>query len=278
MSCAAIGIGGAALIGAGVAGAGSVAGALIGSNATGNAAKTQAAGEQSALELQQQEWEQQQANQAPYLQAGQSALAAMQNPAFQQNFTAADFTANPGYQFQLQQGNQALQQSAAAGGGLQSGGTLKAMAGYTQGLANTTYQQAYENFMQNKTTNYNELAQIAGMGQNANGQLNQAGMNFANQSANATMSGANAQAGAQIAQGQALAGGVTGVANGISGGVNGAMTGNYLSNLIPQNAGPGALQMPTMGGQYGGGAPSLGVGGGGSAASMFGVSNNPLGG
>jgi hypothetical protein len=45
---------------------------------------------------------------------------------FNRNFTLADFQKDPGYQFRMDQGQQALERSAAAGGGLLSGGTGKA--------------------------------------------------------------------------------------------------------------------------------------------------------
>src|SRR5258708_9493587 len=47
--------------------------------------------------------------------------------------TAEEASKTPGYQFQLQQGENALQNSAAAQGGLLSGGTLAGMNKYAQG-------------------------------------------------------------------------------------------------------------------------------------------------
>ena len=46
---------------------------------------------------------------------------------------------SPAYQFRLNQGNQAVQQSAAAKGSLLTGGTLKDMQDYAQGLASTEF-------------------------------------------------------------------------------------------------------------------------------------------
>ena len=61
--------------------------------------------------------------------------------------------ADPGYQFQLQQGNQALERSLAARGLGQSGAALKAAQEYGQGLANQTYNDYF-----------NRQAQLAGQG------------------------------------------------------------------------------------------------------------------
>src|SRR5688572_32538317 len=46
---------------------------------------------------------------------------------------------DPGYAFELQQGTQALQNSAAAGSGALSGAALKDLLGYSQNFARTGY-------------------------------------------------------------------------------------------------------------------------------------------
>lgn len=228
----------AAIVG-GVTAIGAVTGAVVSANATKSAANTQATAAQQALQLQQQQFAQQQQNEQPWLNAGQQALsqlgygggggsasvasssggplsakfrgggpmgaptggASSGTPGFQNNFSMADFQEDPAYNFDVQQGQQAIERSAAARGGLQNGGTLKAISNYGQQMASNEYQNAYNRFMQNKTTNFNQLASIAGLAQTANGQMGQAGQNYATNAGNIATSGANAQAGAQIAQG-----------------------------------------------------------------------------
>ena len=56
----------------------------------------------------------------------------------------AELQATPGYQFQLQQGQQQLGQSAAARGGLLSGAQLKASQNYAQNQASTGFQNAWQ--------------------------------------------------------------------------------------------------------------------------------------
>lgn len=124
---------------------------------------------------------------APYEQAGKSALGnlsdllgtpgqgLLQN--WDQSFqapTAAQAAATPGYQFAVQQGNKALQASAAARGGLLSGGTAKALDQYNQGLADTNYQQVYNNAFQNYQQNYNQFQQ--GQANQYNRLMGQAGL------------------------------------------------------------------------------------------------------
>lgn len=89
--------------------------------------------------------------------AAQAAL----NPATFQAPTAAQAAATPGYQFAYQQGLQALQQSEAATGAL-GGAAAKAAQQYGQGLASTTYQQAYGNALNQFQTNQAAAQQALG--------------------------------------------------------------------------------------------------------------------
>lgn len=57
-----------------------------------------------------------------------------------------NFQADPGYQFRLKEGEKAIQRSAAARGNLMSGGTMKALAQYGQGMASQEYSNAYGRF------------------------------------------------------------------------------------------------------------------------------------
>lgn len=100
---------------------------------------------------------------SPYAQAGQDALASLQAPDFEA------LQADPGYQFQLQQGNQALERSLAAQGLGQSGAALKAAQEYGQGLASQTYNDFF-----------NRQSQIANLGYGAAGGLGSIYSNLGN--------------------------------------------------------------------------------------------------
>lgn len=153
----------------------------------------------SANSTQKQMFEEQRQDAAPWRQAGSAALSQMQNPDFQKDFTMADFQADPGYQFRMQEGQKALERSAAAKGGLNSGATLKALSRYSQGVASDEYQNAYNRFNNDRTTRFNRLSSIAGAGQTANTQLSQAGTSMANQISSNTTNMGNAQAAGQMA-------------------------------------------------------------------------------
>jgi hypothetical protein len=189
----------------------------------------------------------------------QQAPQTYQNQAF-------NFQQDPGYQFQMQQGLAGVQNSAAAGGGLLSGATLKALQRYGQGLAGTSYQNA---FNRNIATNQQGLAQ----NQNAYNQYN-TNRNFgaensmnqyttqnqqANQRYNQMSNLANMGIGAannltglynnlgqaigntDIGQASANAWGTTGVGNAINSGLN--TIGNMASYYAMQNQTPNPSQV-----------------------------------
>lgn len=70
----------------------------------------------------------------------------------------------PGYQFQLQQGNNSINAAAAANGTLASGKQLVDLSNYNQGLASTTYQNAVNNlqpFLSSSNTNAGGIASVS---------------------------------------------------------------------------------------------------------------------
>jgi hypothetical protein len=137
----------------------------------------------------------------PYRDAGAAAvgtLSADMAPGGSLNtpFNASMMEANdPGYQFRLQQGEQALQRSAAAAGGQMGGGAAKSLARYSQGLASSEYGAAFDRYTKQQQQTYGMLSGVAGMGQQADAQFLQAGQNF----------GAGTSANTMAATGQAAA-------------------------------------------------------------------------
>ena len=66
------------------------------------------------------------------------------------DFSLSDFQTDPGYQFRMQQGMDALQNSAAARGGLMGGDTGRALAEYGQNFASNEFQNAFNRYQQNR--------------------------------------------------------------------------------------------------------------------------------
>lgn len=205
----------------GAAGLG-LAGGIMSSNAAKDASAAQAAAADRATTLQRDIYNQNREDQEPWRKAGVQALSGLGNSDFQRDFTSRDFDVDPGYNFRMAEGQKAIERSAAARGGLNSGANMKALAKYGQGLASDEYNNAYNRFNSDRDRRFNRLSSVAGVGQTANNQLAQAGQNFANQAGSNMMGAANAQGAASIASSNAWG-------NALSGIGNNAMNGLWMS-------------------------------------------------
>ena len=191
----------AAMAGAAVVGA---TGSAYASKKSSSAAKTQAASADRASQIQQENFEQTRKDLMPYKQAGDTSLSQLMGQMtpdgyFNQTYTGQDIYSDPSYQFRLQQGQDAIQSSAAAKGGLLTGATLKALQNYGQESASQEYSNAYNRFNADQTNRYNRLSNLVGIGQNAAAQVGNAGAQTAQAVANNTMAGANSIAAGQVA-------------------------------------------------------------------------------
>jgi hypothetical protein len=185
-------------VGVGVA---SVVGGALSSNAIGNAADGQNDASRYATDEQRRQFDLTREDWRPYRETGQQAL---QDMAGLRNFDptpdAASVMREPGYQFGLQQGRNALEGSAAAGGGLYSGQALKELMQYGNDYGTTKFDSAFNRSQTAFGNRWNRLAGLAGVGQTANQQTTAAGQNYANSVGNIAMGNANAQGAAGIAQ------------------------------------------------------------------------------
>jgi hypothetical protein len=199
------------LIAAGVVAAAGIAGAIAKANAEAEAAKEQTNSANKAMDQQKEMWQQQRADQAPWLQAGQQSLAqlmAQMNKPFDPSMVAND----PGYQFRLAEGQKALERSAAARGGLNSGAFMKGLDRYSQGLASDEYQNAWGR----NQAGLNRLAQLAGVGQASAQNLGALGSQNATNMNQLYAALGNAAAAGKIAQGDAWTGSFDAVGRGAS--------------------------------------------------------------
>lgn len=142
------------------------------------------------------------------------------NGSLMKDFSTADFTADPGYQFRLDQGQQALDRSAAARGGLLSGAAIKDANNYAQGQASQEWQAAYDRFNTNRAAKMNPLLSLAGSAQTASGALGSAATGAAN-SGTAALGEYGATVGNNLTgAGNARASGYVGTANAINSGLS----------------------------------------------------------
>jgi hypothetical protein len=221
---------GAAIAGAAVA---STAASVYSSSQQSDAASDASQVQQNALNTTQQ-------NLAPYMKIGTQAgndlstltgagtanpltSALLQAP----TMTESQLESTPGYQFNLTQGLKGVQNGAAARGLGSSGAAEKGAATYATGLADTTYQNQYNNAVTNQTNQYNRLQQLASLGENA-------AAGYGNTAQQTTANIGNNIIGAANAQGAAATGAATTIGNaGLSGyGINALQ--NMYGNQNPQ--------------------------------------------
>ncbi len=178
--------------------------------------------------------ERQRQDQKPWMDAGKASLAELSSGMapggkFTKQFTMADYAAEPGYQFRVQQGEQGINRAAAARGGWNSGATLKALARFNGDSASQEYGNAYTRFNNDQNTQVSRLQSLAGIGQSATNVVGQQGSNAYGQIANAGQNNASLQAQSAQNAGEARASGYVGMSNALSGGVK-SIYDNYQQN------------------------------------------------
>jgi hypothetical protein len=205
----ALGTIGGSLFGGPVGGAiGGALGGVLEGNQAGNAAQaaanTTAAATNQATQLQREMFQAQQAQQAPFIQAGQTALNALTPLAMNyQKFGMDQFQQDPGYAFRLSEGQKALDNQAAARGGLISGNALRAAAAYGQNMGSQEYQNAFNRYQTERNAQLNPLQSLAGVGQTASNTLGSAGQQYGANVGNALLNQGYTQGNAYIAGQQA---------------------------------------------------------------------------
>lgn len=130
---------------------------------------------------------------------------------FTQPFDVEQFYnyADPGYAFELQQGTQALQNSAAAGSGSLTGSALKDLLGYSQNFARTGYNDAFNRYQTQQGNIYSRLFDLARLGQNSAAGVGTTGAQLAG-NAGSFYSNAGAASGAGlVGAGNAASNGLT---------------------------------------------------------------------
>lgn len=183
----------------------SALGGLFGAKDQSDTVK-EAADQANALEREQWDWTKQAWQ--PRIDAGNRGLTLYERAIAQKNQKPYEFTADPGYQFRLGEGEKAINRAAAASGRFDSGRTLKDLLRYGQDFASNEYGQGWNRWNTLNNQNVNRLANLAGLGQTALTQVGGAGQNYADSSgsnlANAMLMGANARGNAWTGVGNTL--------------------------------------------------------------------------
>ena len=157
---------------------------------------------------------------------------------------------SPNYNFQLQQGQNATNAVANAGGGMIGGNALQGLQNYTQNYAANAYQNAFTNYQTQRNGIFGNLQNTANMGLDATNNLSNLTTGYGGSMANLNTSLAGALAGNYGQQGTALGSGTVGAANtnanmyANTGTMLGALAGNYFNQ-------PNATQQQLTAGGYG---------------------------
>lgn len=217
---------------------GDIVGGIMGANAAGDAANVEsqsakqaqdliAKQQQDALDFQKGVWSGTQENQQPFLDVGQKGanqLSSFLDTPFVAP-TLDQVRATPGYQFQQEQGIDALDKSAAAKGNLFSGTQNTDLLKFGTGLADSTYGEAYNRAMTEHMNQFGILSGTAQLGANTASNLANEGNTAAGNVSNVDLTGADMQAKQINNAAAARASGYLGTANAwsnMAGGLAGA--------------------------------------------------------
>ena len=186
---------------------------LLGASASRSAASSQERAARESTAAQERMFNKQVELQEPFRKTGVNALPELVAASKYTPFGMEQFQADPGYGFRLREGMKALERSAAARGGLLSGGTLQGIQDYGQGLASQEFTNAFNRYQLERQARLNPLQSLAGMAQTS----------------------ANTLTGAAGQLGQNIGSNIIGAGNARASGYMG--TANALSNALGQGLG-----------------------------------------
>jgi hypothetical protein len=201
------------LVAATIAAGGAIVGGAMSASAARKAGNLQADAANRATDIQSQQYDRTQELNEPYRQAGIGALNKLITASDYTPFGMDQFQADPGYAFRLEEGQKAIERSAAARGMQLSGSTLKGLNKYAQGTASQEYNNAFNRYQAERSALLNPLQTLAGIGQSATSQVGAAGQNYANAASDLTTSGAAARASGYVGSSNALNQAIGGVGN-----------------------------------------------------------------
>jgi len=262
---------------AGAAVVGGIASSAIGSSAAQSAASQQAGAARNAQDISQNEFNTITQQENPFVQSGYGsqeqlnyllgigqpgtpssggivgsggALGAPGTPGTASSSTAGGYGSllkpfdmndfeqlSPAYNFQKQQGTQGVLNADASGSGSMSGSALKDLTNYNQNLANTSFNNAFNQYQTQQGNIFSRLSGVANLGQNAAANTGQQGTALAGQAAQSATNIGTANAAGTIGSANAITGGISSVAPWLAYGAGGSGSGggsppiNYGSNV-----------------------------------------------
>jgi hypothetical protein len=175
----------------------SAVGSILGGKGASKAAKAQVQAGDRAIASNERMFDVARGDLAPWREAGGKAIGSLSDM-LQPGY---DHTTSPGYQFRFNEGQRAQESSAASKGMLMTGGTLKDLVRFGQGVASDDFNQQF-----------NRTASVAAGGQQANTTLAGLGANMGANNGNIMLQQGNARASGYAGQAAALGGGLNNLA------------------------------------------------------------------
>lgn len=163
-----------------VSGVGNIVGELTGTNAAADAAvqgqRAASAAEERMFEknmgFQREMWDWQKEQMQPWRDVGLSNLGQYQK----ELNSGFDYTADPGYEFRLSEGQRGIETAAASRGRSLSSATLRNLTRYNSGMASQEYGAAYGRYQDRLT----RLGQLSQLGYSATTNLGSIGQQYSN--------------------------------------------------------------------------------------------------
>jgi hypothetical protein len=192
---------------------------LVGAYGANKAAKAQLQGAREGAAAEREMFERQVQLQEPFRQVGVNALPELVEASRYTPFGMEQFQTDPGYGFRLKEGLRALENSAAARGGLLSGNTMRGITRYGQGLASDEFSDAFNRYQIERNARLNPLQALAGVGQTSTNTLSNAAGQLGGSLSNLAVGAGNARASGYAGMANALAGGIGQAYNNYQGGL-----------------------------------------------------------
>lgn len=180
-------------------------GGALGYDAADKAADAQLAGVHAGIGEQRRQFDLSREDLRPYRERGYAALGKLSDLIEgYRPFDGTELASDPGYQFGFDEGRRAVEQSAAARGGLFSGKTLRDLLQFGTDYGNTMFDRRGQFRLGERAQRYNELAGLSGTGQTAAMGGAQLGQQSAGTIADLLTQGGNAIAAGRVGGANAL--------------------------------------------------------------------------
>ena len=230
------------------------AGAVIQGVSSQQASQAQKSSASDAIKAQMAMYGQMRQDLGPWMVGGQMALGGLEqymglggpggwnpNAPGVKPFTLQDFQASPAYQFNLQQGQLALDKAATARGNYYAPQTLQDVSRFSQGLASNEFWNQYNAYQQQQQNVYNRLQGMSALGESAAAGVGAGGVQTG-QGVGQTM----------LYGGASQAAGIMGIGNALQGGIGNAYNAYLMQQILAQQNAPtsgpsglpGGLDMP----------------------------------